>query len=105
MSFLLTTNLVNDNSKTYAKQIHPYGGKVYAEIIYQDSKTELDRRIDLWHCSMHNSFGKYWRKAPREQDYIDAHKWADEQLALLQKYGIQKLEKAECLREGKEYLR
>lgn len=96
---LLNTNKINDNSKTYQKQIHVYDGRVYAEIIYQDNKTDYDE-YDLWYCSLHKSFGSFFVSSTvREKDLIAAHKWADEQLELLNKYTTTKLSKCNYIIE------
>lgn len=94
-----------DQSKTqvYTKQISVYGGKVYADIFYIDRDTEFvseswnyryDRSEEYWYCSASKSFGNWWRSTPREQDFIDAHTWADEQLKLIEKYCTVKIQKA-----------
>lgn len=98
---LLNDNRVNDNSKTYAKQIHPYNGKVYAEIIYQSKETDYDWQSKLWYVSMYKSFGSSWNSAPREKDYINAHEWCDEQLRLLSEYGVVKIQQAQFIGELK----
>lgn len=94
----LTENMINDNSRIYTKQIHVYNGIVYAEIIYQDKKTEYEYQSDLWYCSLHKSFGSIWNKSVKEKDLVNAHKWADNQLELLNKYATKKLSKAECIK-------
>jgi hypothetical protein len=96
---LLATNIIDDGSKLYTKQIHVYSGKVYAEIIYQNKETEWDRATKIWVCSLHKSFGPYFiGDSVREKDLIAAHKWADEQLALINKYCTNKLSKAQHIR-------
>lgn len=97
----LGENLIDNGSRTYAKQIHVYGSNVYAEIIYQDKETEYDHLLKLWYLTMSKTFGSAFRGSPREKDYIKAHKWADEQLELLNKYGTKKLSKEHNLLMGK----
>lgn len=75
------------NQRTYTAQITPYGSKVHAEIVYTDKdKFFYDRKIELWHTAMHKSFGKTFASHPREQDYIDAKNWINEQLELIKKH-------------------
>ena len=88
---LLATNKVNNNSKTYTKQISTYNGIVYAEIIYQDEDTDYKKGSNFWYCSAHKNFsGGMFNRDAREIDWINAHKWADSQLALMDKYGTKK---------------
>lgn len=95
----LLTSLNVEPKKTYMKQISVYGSKVHIEIIYTDKKTDWNRSVDLWYCSMRKEFGSMWRSEPNEKDYQDAHKWADEQLNLLEKYGTVKVKQAEYIYE------
>lgn len=99
---LIGNNKVNDDSKTYTKQIHVYSGKIYAEIIYQDKETEYNYASKLWCISLSKEFGSNWSSSVKEKDLIKAHNWADEQLILLNKYAINKLEKANVI---KNYIR
>jgi len=81
--------------REYTKQISVYGGKVYAEIIYLNAETDKEDSVDLWLCSLHKSFGRMWASEPREKDYQAANAWADEQLALLEKYTTAKVKEAQ----------
>lgn len=104
---LLIGNDTPTNSRTYTKQIHAYGSNVIAEILYQDPKTDRGQGLlnDLWYATNHKYFkpdNKWYEKSPdspTEKQFQDAHKWADEQLDLLLKYGTVKVQRAEYLSE------
>jgi len=81
--------------KEYSFQITPYHGNVHAEILCNNKSFKYE---GLWILSMYKSFGSFWgRSAPREKDYINAQKWVDEQVSLLEKYGTVVITKPEYL--------
>jgi hypothetical protein len=74
----------NENEE-YTAQIAPYHGKVHAEIIKRNPDTG-GREGDLWLTIMDKSFGKSRNSTPREEDYVAANKWVEEQLVLINKH-------------------
>jgi hypothetical protein len=71
----------------YTAQIAPYHGKVHAEIIKTNKSTGgYQYDLKLWLTIMDMSFGKSLRRSPREEDYVAANKWVEEQLALIKKH-------------------
>lgn len=88
-----------ENSE-YSAQITPYQGYVYAEII--SSKKNKDKFNDssgLWLAVMSKRFGSRWRSAPREEDWIKANDWINEQLELINKYGTVVVTKPDHIRD------
>lgn len=76
----------NDNAE-YTAQIAPYHGRVHAEILKCSKKTGgYDYNLKLWLTIMDKSFGKACHRTPREEDYVAANKWVEEQLALITKH-------------------
>lgn len=70
----------------YTAQITPYHGKIYAEIIKKNAETG-GKSGDIWLSIMDKSFGKAFRKTPREKDWINAHGWVKKQFDLITTYG------------------
>lgn len=91
----------HDNSE-YTAQIAPYHGKVHAEIIKRDKETGgYEYKLELWLTIMDKSFGKSMRKTPREEDYVAANKWVEEQLALIKKHATALVTTPKFLRDIK----
>ena len=70
----------------YSAQIAPYHGRVHAEIIKRKKETGgFEGRLgsNLWLTVMDKSFGKAFRKEPREKDWLAAKAWVEEQLELI----------------------
>lgn len=67
----------------YKKHLDVSSSIVFAEI-YADGT-----RI------MCQTFGWIFRESPREKDYLNAHKWCDKQLALLNKHASNDWEQGE----------
>lgn len=86
-------------SNLYLAQISCYRGKVYAEIIY--NAKEMFETNGLWITSLDKSFGSSFRNTPREKDWIDANKWVDKQLELIEKYATVIVAKPNYLKDLK----
>lgn len=71
------------DQRVYTAQITPYCNEVVAEIVYTDLK---DFQTGLYYTAIRKTFGSSFYKQPRENDWINAKKWVDEQLRLIEKY-------------------
>lgn len=90
---------LKENSE-YTGQITPYHGKVNAEIIMRNKKEGFyESKIDLWLTVMDKSFGSSFASQPREKDYLDAQKWINEQLELIEKHATVMVTKPKFLND------
>jgi hypothetical protein len=94
---------VRENSE-YTAQIHAYKGVVYVEILKNSNDEWFRDNLcrDLYHTIMDNNFGSMFRNAPREKDWIKAHKWMNKQLDLIEKYGTVLIERPKCISDAEK---
>lgn len=80
----------------YSGQIHPYNGKVIAEVLncYKAYRDE-----DMWLAVSYKFFGSGFRRSPREKDYVAATEWLNKQLDLIEKYATTTITKPEFIRD------
>lgn len=77
------TDYIRNIPTAYTKRLQISGPTVFGEI-YADGV-----RI------MCQTFGWIFRESPREKDYLNAHKWCDKQLVLLNKHASNNWENEE----------
>ena len=90
---------LKENS-TYTAQITPYHGKVNAEILVLDKdKGFYEPKLGLYLTVMEKSFGRSFSTEPREQDWVDAKKWVETQLKMIEEHGTVIVTKPNFLKE------
>lgn len=90
------------SNEIYTAQISPYNGKVYVEILHHNKETGFySTSMKLWGCSLRKSFGSIFNSAPTKKNWIDAKKWANEQLDLIDKYGTVLIQRPKYINDVK----
>jgi len=66
----------------YTAQLHPYHGRVYAEILCKHTSFQMG---GFWSTIADKSFGNPF-SGLKDKNFEDAHKWIDEQFRMIEKH-------------------